>query len=85
MTATVRGISTDGRDGSIDRELVCEYTVTYHVTTDDWNDGPQTVRTAFGIPDVGDVYMPGNDYDARAMVTRSAPINVMHQTNGMSS
>jgi hypothetical protein len=68
MTATVRGISTDGRDGSIDRKLVREYTVTYLVTTDDWSDGPQAVRTAFGIPDVGDVYTPGNDYDAQAMV-----------------
>lgn len=68
MTATVRGISTDGRDGTIDRKLVREYTVTYLVTTNDWNDGPQTVRTAYGIPDVGDVYMPGNDYDAQAAV-----------------
>lgn len=69
MVATVRGISASGRSGSIDIESQREYTVTYLVYTNDRNDGPQQVRAAFGIPSIGDVYMPGNDYDASAIVT----------------
>lgn len=69
MTASVRGISAGSRGGSIDRQSQREYSITYLVSTDDRGDGPQTVRTAFGIPSIGDVYQPGNDYDARAIVT----------------
>lgn len=69
MTATVRGIAADGRGGSIDVDFKREYTVKYLVRTDDRSDGPATVRTAFGIPNVGDLYTPGNDFDPQAIVT----------------
>jgi len=68
MTAFVRGISVDGRGGSIDKDLKTEYSVIYKVYTDDRRDGPAIVRTAFGIPDIGDIYTPGNDYDPAAVV-----------------
>jgi len=42
--------------------------VIYKVGTDDRNDGPQKVRAAFGIPNVGDLYQPGNDFDEAAIV-----------------
>lgn len=69
MTATVRGIAADGRAGSIDVDFKREYTVKYLVRTDDRKDGPSVVRTAFGIPNVGDIYTPGNDFDPQAIVT----------------
>jgi len=68
MTATVRGISIEGRSGTINKDLVKEYTVVYKVGTDDRRDGPATVRQAFGIPNVGDIYTPGNDFDSSAVV-----------------
>lgn len=67
MTATVRGISVDGRGGSIDLNAR-EYSIVYKVGTDDRADGPSTVRIAFGIPSIGDVYAPGNDIDNAAVV-----------------
>lgn len=68
MTATVRGISTEGRSGSENRTNGAEYSVTYLVYTDDRNDGPMIASDAFGIPRIGDVYQPGNDFDPKAMV-----------------
>lgn len=68
MTATVRGISVGGRTGSINQDGEREYSVVYKVTTDDKRDGPSVVRTAFGIPNVGDTYQPGNDLDVAAVV-----------------
>jgi hypothetical protein len=73
MTATVRGIKADGRSGSIDVDFNREYTVVYLVGTDDRSDGPQVVMSAFGIPNVGDIYTPGNDFDAQAIVIGKAP------------
>lgn len=67
MTATIRGISVDGRDGSADVESGVRYRVVYYVSTDDVNDGPQVVRAVSGIPSLGDVYSVGNDHDPQAI------------------
>lgn len=69
MTATVRGISVDGRAGVVKTDATNEYTVVYRVTTDDRNDGPAAVEAAFGIPDIGDYYAAGNDSDVTAICT----------------
>lgn len=67
MTATVRGISPEGREGT--RNLQArEYTVVYKVGTDDRADGPNIVMSAFGVPAIGDLYSPGNDFDNAAVV-----------------
>lgn len=68
MTATLRGISVEGRHGSIDREGDREYTVIYKVGTDNKTDGIVQVRNAAGIPSVGDIYAAGNDSDFAAVV-----------------
>jgi len=68
MSATVRGISPADRSGSIGQDGTREYSIVYKVGTDDRNDGPQKARTAFGIPNVGDLYQPGNDFDEAAIV-----------------
>lgn len=68
MTATVRGISLAGRDGSEDLEGVREYSVVYKVTSDDKRDGPKQILSAFGVPNVGDIYVSGNDTDVAAVV-----------------
>jgi len=68
MTATVRGISSGGSEGGINERGQREYTVVYKVSTDDRSDGPQAVRTAFGIPNTGDSYIRGNDVDFPAIV-----------------
>lgn len=68
MTATVRGVSAKGRGGSIDLKGVKEYTFVYKVTTSDKLDGSAAVRTATGIPNIGDTYSVGNDSDALAVV-----------------
>ena len=67
MTASVLGISTDGRAASVDRSAVHEYTVVYKVQTDDRSDGPSIVESAFGIPSIGDLYSVGNDNDTSAI------------------
>lgn len=73
MTATVRGISLQGRDGSEDLEGVREYTVIYKVVTDDKRDGAKQVLAAFGVPSVGDIYVAGNDTDfATVVIGRTA-------------
>ena len=69
MTAFVRGISVDGREGSRDKDGKREYTVVYKVGTDDKNDGPLTVMQAFGIPSIGNILIAGNDLDPAAVVT----------------
>jgi len=74
MTATVRGIRPGDREGDVNQKGERQYTVTYLVQTDDKNDGPQTARTAYGIPAIGDVYQPGNDYDAGAVVVSKRAI-----------
>lgn len=59
-----------GRRGRITLENQREYTRVYHVTTDDPNDGPKTVRLAsaggVSIPSLGEVYAAGNDIDLGA-------------------
>lgn len=69
MTATVRGIAVGNREGSANLDGDTEYSVVYYVRTDDRSDGPEKVRTAFGIPAIGDSYALGNDFDPRAVVT----------------
>jgi len=69
MSATVRGIAVGNREGSATLDAEHEYSVVYYVTTDDIDDGPDTVRTAFGIPDLGAPYTLGNDFNPRAVVT----------------
>ena len=68
MTASVRGIAPEGRDGTVDRDNHRTYTVVYYVTTTDKNDGPAQARNAFGIPAMGSVYVSGNDFDNAAAV-----------------
>lgn len=68
MTCTVRGISTDGRSGSINQDGHKEYSVIYKVVSDNKRDGPAQARVAFGIPSVGDLYLAGNDFDNAAVV-----------------
>lgn len=72
MTATVRGISPTGRTGSHTADAR-EYTIVYKVMTDDRNDGPSVVMNAFGIPSIGDLYSPGNDFDNSAVVIGKTP------------
>lgn len=69
MTATVRGIAVGSRSGSLNLDMESEYSVLYYVTTDDINDGPDTVRTAFGIPDIGTTYSLSGEVNPRAVVT----------------
>ena len=49
------------------------YRAMYVVVTDDINDGPLTVRMAAGIPQIGDSYSLGNDYDPTAFVKSITP------------
>ena len=72
MTASVIGISVADRQGSHTLQAR-EYTVVYKVVTDDRNDGPSTVMDAFGIPEIGDIYAPGNDFDNAATVISKSP------------
>lgn len=67
MSATVRGISVEGRSGSIDKDGVREFELVYLVHTDDKKDGPATVRVAAGIPSIGDTYSAGNESDVYAV------------------
>lgn len=67
MTASVRGISAAGREGSRTLELR-EYTVVYKVNTDDKADGASIVMDAPFVPQIGDLYAPGNDTDNAAVV-----------------
>jgi hypothetical protein len=68
MTATVRGIKAEGREGSrnVDGN---EYQVTYIVQVDERADGPRNAMLAFGIPDIGQFYASGNDIETGAIVT----------------
>lgn len=68
MAASVRGIKEGGRQGTEGFEDN-EYSVIYYVETDDRADGPNIVMSAFGIPQIGDLYTAGNDFDASAIVT----------------
>jgi hypothetical protein len=91
MTATIRGISADRRDGGMDAEYSREYTITYFVTTDDNDDGAQIVMNCPGIPKLGGLYVLGNDWDPQATVgsiramQRDAPneweVEVVYQTD----
>jgi len=72
MTATLRGISIDGREASINKDTT-EYTVVYKVTTDDKDDGPGVVLGASGLPAIGDLYQAGNDFDPNAVVVSKTP------------
>jgi len=72
MAATVRGISVDGRQGSVNAKGERDYKVVYKVSTDNVNDGAKEVRQAFGVPQIGDVYSAGNDADTDAVVTNKS-------------
>lgn len=67
MTALVRGVSTQGRDGRVGSDFKREYVVTYFVVTDDPDDGPQQIIDADGVPNFGDRYTLGNDNDMFAL------------------
>lgn len=67
MAAEVRGIKAGGRQGSEDIESR-EYSVVYLVTTDNRLDGPNIIMSAFGIPEIGNLYSAGNDSDVSAIV-----------------
>lgn len=67
MAVTVRGVSTQGRDGRVGSDFKREYVVTYLVTTTDASDGPQQIIDADGIPNFGDRYEIGNDGDMFAL------------------
>jgi hypothetical protein len=69
MTCSLRGVSAEGRAGTVREDATNEYTVTYKVTSDDRNDGPGAVESCFGVPSIGDLYQVGNDFDAGARVT----------------
>lgn len=68
MTATVRGVSIESREGTIDVNGVKTYTVIFKVQTNDKRDGAAIVRVAPGIPSIGDTYSIGNDTDPTAVV-----------------
>lgn len=70
MAATVRGVHPSGRGGSIERDGLKEYSVIYKVVTNDKRDGPAIVRTAFGIPSIGDTYSVGNESDLSGVCVR---------------
>lgn len=73
MTAYVRGVSVEGRSGSVDQDANHSYTATFKVYTDDKSDGASVVEAAFGLPKIGDVYSIGNDFDPGAFcVSKSA-------------
>jgi hypothetical protein len=61
------GIKRGSRSGDIDKNRVRKYSVTYVVETDDKNDGPQTVLSAFGLPSLYQHYTLGNDDDLAAL------------------
>jgi hypothetical protein len=67
MTATVRGVSSQGRDGRVGSDFKREYVVTYLVHTTDSDDGPQQIIDAPGVPNFGDRYTLGNDDDMFAL------------------
>lgn len=68
MTCTVRGISLVGRTNSLDVSGVKEFQAIYKVTSDDKRDGPGQARVAFGVPQIGDTYSAGNDFDGSCVV-----------------
>lgn len=74
MTCTVRGISVDGRRGTLDKRGHREYTVVYKVVSDDRRDGPVQAGNAPGVPQIGDLYAPGNDVD-NAAITIAVEVN----------
>ncbi len=70
MTATVLGIKTSGKGGSIKRkDSVRDFDIIYKVTTDSRSDGAIVVINASGIPRLGDPYNIGNEYDPGSTVT----------------
>lgn len=73
MTATVRGISLDGREGTINQSGHRTFSVVYKVQTDDKRDGPGVVRVAPGIPSIGNTYTAGNDIDTSAVCVNKHP------------
>jgi len=72
MSASVRGVSIDDREGSETANSL-EYSATYKVTTTDKNDGPEIVRNAFGLPRRDEVYSVGNDFNPNAKVVSVDP------------
>lgn len=72
MTATLRGPRVWECTRDLDSHR--EYTLTSFVETDDPLDGPSTVLQTPGLPQYGDAYAIGNDYDAWAFCTWSMKI-----------
>lgn len=67
MTITVRGISTERREGGVGADFKREYVVTYLVQTTDLNEGPQQIIDSDGIPNFNDRYDAGSDNDMFAL------------------
>lgn len=65
MSATVVGVSVENRSGQKDIGLSREYSVTYKITTDNDQDGPQVVFAVSGLPTIGSAYSVGNDVDSQ--------------------
>lgn len=58
----------EGRESTRGTEGKRTYSRSFHVLTDDKDDGPRTVRTAAGIPNMYAPYSVGNDTDLGALV-----------------
>lgn len=70
MTATVLGIKTSGKGGSIKRkDSVRDFQIVFKVTTDNRSDGAVVVINAAGLPRLGDPYNIGNEFDSGSTVT----------------
>lgn len=76
MTTTVRGISVEDRDGSINIDGIREFTVIYKVQSNDKRDGAITVLATPGIPNIGDQYQAGNESDNRVVVVNKQAAQV---------
>lgn len=70
MTTTIRGVSVEGRTGSLDLKGNRSYTVTYRVQADDKNDGASTVLLTPGLPIRGQPFSVGNSFDFGAFANK---------------
>lgn len=76
MTTTIRGISVEGRDGSINIDGIRECTVIYKVESNDKRDGQIAVLNTAGIPNIGDPYQAGNETDVSLVVVNKQAAQV---------
>ena len=62
-------VDIEGITGTHERRGKKTFVVPYNVTTDDTSDGPDTVCSAAGLPDILDSYAVGNDSVAGALLS----------------